>query len=154
MRNWHKFRSLPHWEKRLLIEASLLLPLTALALRTIGLRRWKITLLAASRITGSYSAIKNGPSLPEAFVAAGLVKKAAWHGIRRANCLEQSLVLWWLLSRRGVESDLQFGVRKGVEFEAHAWVEVGGVPLNESRDVRQRFSTLTYGLLPSNGDQT
>ena len=40
------------------------------------------------------------------------------------NCLEQSLVLWWLLRRRGIAADLRIGARKDSDrFEAHAWVE-------------------------------
>lgn len=45
----------------------------------------------------------------------------------RTNCLEQSLVLWWLLRRRGIAADLKIGARKAANrFEAHAWVEFEG----------------------------
>jgi hypothetical protein len=45
----------------------------------------------------------------------------------RTNCLEQSLVLWWLLRRRRIAADLKIGARKEANrFQAHAWVDFQG----------------------------
>jgi hypothetical protein len=49
---------------------------------------------------------------------------------RRALCLEQSLALYVLLRRRGVNAQLRLGVQPR-PFFAHAWVEVDGVPVAE-----------------------
>jgi hypothetical protein len=46
-----------------------------------------------------------------------------------ARCLVRSLVLVDMLSRRGIEASFVLGVRKEGDFEAHAWVEKGGVAL-------------------------
>lgn len=46
-----------------------------------------------------------------------------------SRCLVQSLVLTRLLARRGIDSALVIGVRRGPEFGAHAWVEAGRVAL-------------------------
>lgn len=46
-----------------------------------------------------------------------------------ARCLSQSLVLLWLLARRGIPSTLVVGVRAAPEFEAHAWIEHAGKAL-------------------------
>jgi Transglutaminase-like superfamily len=46
-----------------------------------------------------------------------------------ARCLSQSLVLLWLLSRRGIPTTLVVGVHTSPEFEAHAWIEHAGRPL-------------------------
>jgi hypothetical protein len=46
-----------------------------------------------------------------------------------ARCLLRSLVLVDMLSRRGIEASFVLGVRKEGDFEAHAWVEKGGVAL-------------------------
>ncbi len=46
-----------------------------------------------------------------------------------ARCLSQSLVLLWLLARRGIPSTLVVGVHTSPEFEAHAWIEHAGKPL-------------------------
>jgi len=61
-----------------------------------------------------------------------MVRAATKHGLVRASCLEESLTLWWLLAKQGIESDLRIGVRKAEgSFEAHAWVERNGDALNE-----------------------
>jgi hypothetical protein len=46
-----------------------------------------------------------------------------------SRCLMRSLVLTTLLARRDIDSQLVLGVRPGVTFMAHAWVECGRVPL-------------------------
>jgi hypothetical protein len=46
-----------------------------------------------------------------------------------ARCLVRSLVLVDMLARRGIEASFVLGVRAGPDFEAHAWVEKGGVAL-------------------------
>jgi transglutaminase superfamily protein len=46
-----------------------------------------------------------------------------------SRCLVRSLVLIDMLARRGIQADFVLGVRPGPKFEAHAWVEKGGVPL-------------------------
>ncbi len=62
-----------------------------------------------------------------------MVQAAARHGVYSATCLPQSLTLWWLLRRQGIKSDLRFGARKEAGLmEAHAWVELSGIPLNET----------------------
>ena len=46
-----------------------------------------------------------------------------------ARCLSQSLVLLWLLARRGIPSTLVVGVHTSPEVAAHAWIEHAGKPL-------------------------
>ena len=71
---------------------------------------------------------------------AHLVRVAADHGPVRARCLEQSLVLRWLLLRRGLDARIKFGARKlDDQMEAHAWVEVDGVAINEEHDFHREF---------------
>jgi hypothetical protein len=48
----------------------------------------------------------------------------------RARCLEQSLVLWAMLRRSGIDARLRLGVRPH-PFEAHAWVELDGQAILE-----------------------
>ena len=55
-----------------------------------------------------------------------------WSG---SSCLERSLALWWLLRNQGVACELRIGARKiAGKFEAHAWVEHDGIPLNERQE--------------------
>jgi hypothetical protein len=57
-----------------------------------------------------------------------------------ANCLEQSLVLCWLLRRRGIDAVLRIGARKESErFEAHAWVELDSQVLNDASAEHRHF---------------
>jgi hypothetical protein len=46
-----------------------------------------------------------------------------------SRCLVRSLVLTSLLARRGIASSLVIGVKAEPTFEAHAWVECGGIAL-------------------------
>ena len=58
----------------------------------------------------------------------------------RTNCLEQSLVLCWLLRRRGIAADLRIGARKDSDrFEAHAWVELNSQVLNDATAEHRHF---------------
>ena len=57
--------------------------------------------------------------------AARLVKAVA--ALYRMPCLEQSLVLFRILRRRGIPAELRIGVRKvSGGLNAHAWVEHDG----------------------------
>lgn len=106
-----------------------LLLLTAVdaSLRLFGLRR---TVHAMRGLVGS----RQSPTRPGLITdAAHAVATAAAFYPRRALCLEQSLVLYWVLRRRGVEAQLKVGVRP-FPFTAHAWVEHNGHPINEQED--------------------
>jgi hypothetical protein len=69
-----------------------------------------------------------------------MVAAAAKEGIVHGKCLEQSIVLWWLLLRRRVPAELRIGVRQsGTGLEAHAWVEVQGNIVNDNEDVLNEY---------------
>ena len=137
MSKWRKLWLLPRPERRLLVQAALLLPVVAALVRFVGLRRCMSTLarLAPDACVGTGAFAEQTVS-----GVARMVRAAALHGPYRANCLKQSVTLWWLLRRRGVASDLRIGTRKGAQgLEAHAWVEVCGRALNESPDLYTRY---------------
>ncbi len=59
----------------------------------------------------------------------------------KITCLEQSLVLWYLLRRQGIAARLRIGVRKSDEkFEAHAWVEHEGEALNQPVQLHRHYA--------------
>lgn len=70
------------------------------------------------------------------------------------RCLEQSLVLHWLLQSHGLAADLRIGVAKlGGQFAAHAWVEHQGVALEEN-EMNHRFIAFDQAFVPSqSGDR-
>lgn len=51
-----------------------------------------------------------------------------------SRCLVRSLVLIAVLARRGASASLVIGVVPEPRFAAHAWVELGGVPLLKPGD--------------------
>jgi hypothetical protein len=64
----------------------------------------------------------------------------------RALCLEQSLVLYYLLRRRGVPVTYCQGVQPH-PFEAHAWIEYRGEVITDVPEHVKRFTRLP-DLLP------
>jgi hypothetical protein len=84
-----------------------------------------------------------------------MVRAAAHYGTRRATCLEQSLALWYLLRKQHVAASLRIGVRKSArKFEAHAWVEHGGVPLNDAEEVHQHYAAFAGEFSGLPGEKT
>jgi len=138
--SWTKLRTLSFPEKRLLAASVVLLPISAVALRFVSLRRWQTFLskaLVRKRANKSYL---HKSALDAAFEAARMVRVASARGPYRGNCLQQSVTLWWLLQRRSIEGKIRFGARKdGGRLEAHAWVEVDGCALNEGRGSHNEF---------------
>jgi hypothetical protein len=142
-----KFLRLSGRERWWLFQALLLLPLTALALRLLGLRSSHSVLADwARRCPRSRRAAR---LVADTEKLTRMVQLASAHGFFRPHCLHRSLVLWWLLHRAGIESELRIGVSKQAGgLRAHAWVERGGTALNERGDVRQRFAPFASSLLP------
>lgn len=67
-----------------------------------------------------------------AAMTARMVHAAVRHGLQQPSCLEESLVLWYLLGRDGIASQLRIGIRKkDGKFGAHAWVERNSQALNQ-----------------------
>lgn len=135
-------------QKRTLLVAWLCLPLFWLGLRVLGLARFQVWLLkgsAQSPLSLTFPVIK---ALGEA------VNIAARHSPFPATCLTRSLLLGWLLWRRGVQSQLRIGVRltEGA-LDAHAWVEYNGMPVNDQLDVGNSF-TLFGDLVPLSAFET
>ena len=137
-------------ERRLFVQALFLLPLMAGVLRVCSLRRSHRGL---ERLAPSSERDARTLSFKE--VAMGIrrsllvLRLARTYGVHEGNCLSRSLVLWWLLRRQGIESKLRIGTRTtGGEFEAHAWVEYDGHPLNEDQDVYERYAVFSEAIQP------
>src|SRR5713226_1799657 len=128
---WSRYWRLSALERSLLWRALVLLPLTTVALRLLGFRRWYAALARLAPLRPSH-AVKPSLSFAEqAQLTTRMVQAASREGLCRTNCLEQSVVLWWLLRRQGISSDLRIGVCKSSDgVAAHAWVEFAGAVLN------------------------
>jgi hypothetical protein len=152
VRSWSRAWRLSSAERRALAQALVLLPLTALALWLVGFRRWQAALARVAPVEVSPDGRDEADAIREGRAVARLVDAAARHGPYRATCLPRSLVLWWLLRRRGIDGQLRIGVRKEAgRFEAHAWTEFRGTVLNDGEDVRERFAAFDRAILPAGG---
>lgn len=138
------FAGLNRTEQALFLRALVMLPVVDAELRVRGWRRCHARLAAWAKRRAQSASTDIPPQR-----VAWLVERAARNVPWPATCLRRSLVLWALLERAGVTTDLRLGFRKtdGV-FEAHAWVELAGVPLNDRRDVRTRYQMAGQALAP------
>jgi hypothetical protein len=69
------------------------------------------------------------------------VSAAAHHAPFATTCLQRTVTLWWLLRRRGIESDIRIGTtRTNGGMHAHAWLERNGAVLNDDSEVGERFA--------------
>jgi len=138
---WRRFRKRPADERALILRAMIFLPIIEIGLRVLGFRQCKKKienlLLSDPRSQASQSAIP----FETAAKITRAVRSVELHGLGTPNCLERSMVLWWLLRRAGIAGELHIGGRKsGPRFEAHAWVELEGKVLNDSADVHIHYA--------------
>jgi hypothetical protein len=133
MELWERFWRLSGYERGIALEAAGGLLATWLGLRLTGFRRWKNVLARLAPPVNTTADQRTASQEESAELIARMEAAAARNVFFRTNCLEQSLVLWWLLRRRGISAELRIGARKEFErFEAHAWVEVDSAVLNNS----------------------
>ena len=135
-RHLARFWALSFADQRTLLAAAAWMPLFWLGLRVWGLSRFQAFLERGKAAAG------NDMSLPDIRALGELVNIAARHTLGPRTCLTRSLLLGWLLRRRGVASNLRIGVRlTNGALDAHAWVECDGVPVNDEPDVGTRFAS-------------
>ena len=150
-------------ERRLLWRAWRLLPRLYLRIRGGGVasaRGWLARVCAPGQAKNEPPAHSTGlDGLDEARAIARLVAIASRYSMPRPRCLEKSLLLEALLQQRGIACALRFGVYDGAgpgadpgagpcadpgagpgadpgagPLEAHAWVEVRGLPIGDRGD--------------------
>src|SRR5712692_686601 len=116
MRSLRRLSQLSARELWLLGQAIVMLPVVRLALLRIGVAD---LVRIAERGSGTSQRVSDPQT------TARMVRIAAERGLYRAKCLEQSLVLRWLLRRQGLGARIIFGARRdGKQMQAHAWVEM------------------------------
>jgi hypothetical protein len=123
-----RFLALSPAERAILLKALCWLPVTAARVRLRGLGRQPAVSVPRARAAVAPARV------------AELVDIASRHGLVRGNCLSRSLTLQRLLHGSGVPAQLRIGARHvGDGVAAHAWVELGGRPLNDAPDVAERY---------------
>jgi len=153
MPKWRSYRRLPPTEKGAARAALVLNPLFRVWLRLFGYRR--STRLAALLSTSRHrTSLTPGEQIALARELASGVDRAGRQPYAGAVCLPRSLTLTVLLTRRGIDGTIRLGAaHRGGQFMAHAWVEVGGSPVNDSSDVAERFAPFPEPSLPRAGTE-
>lgn len=119
-----RFSRLPRGERALLAQAWGLFLLVDLALRILPLPR--VLALSDRVFRWPKAEAARSPACSSARLA-WLVDVAGRYAPAGATCLKRSLVLSWLLRRRGIATTLRIGVaRRDGRIEAHAWLERDG----------------------------
>lgn len=132
-----RLRALSTAQWRMLIACAVLVPIFWLGLRTLGLARFQ------SHLRSSPLASPVALSLSEMQALSEWVDVAARYSPFPSTCLSRSLLLRWLLHRRGVASELRIGARKmRGALEAHAWLEFEGVPVNDNEGIAAQYAPL------------
>jgi hypothetical protein len=135
----HRFLRLTGRERRIVLEAVAALPAARLAVRVAGISICKAALARSLAI--EKSGANDAGMVERAQKIARLESAAARNLFFRVTCLEQSLVLCWMLRRRGMSPMLRVGARKEADrFEAHAWVELDGTVLGDASGEHQHFA--------------
>jgi len=148
LETWRRFRSLSPHSRGLVLEAAAALTATWIGLRAVGYSRWRRALDWLVRGTVKRASAGDPVALGSALAVARFEQSAARHLFLRTNCLEQSLVLCWLLQKRGIPSVLRIGARKDEgRFEAHAWVEVEGAVLNDALEQHRHFAPFDRSVM-------
>ena len=146
IRSLHRLRQLDPRERRALYTAAAVIPWMSLRLAIAGLKR------AQRAIPAGRPRADSAQTLAEARALARLVAIAARRGAWHARCLPTALALQWMLARRGIASSLRLGARRrNGRFEAHAWVEHAGEPL-DAAGVREEFAA--FPPIPARGGKT
>lgn len=140
-----KFRALSWPDRRTLLAALLWLPVFRAGLRVLGLRRMQ------AWIQHKPPGAVRTASPADAKRLGALVNRAARQGFFRDSCLTRSLLLCWLLRRRGVMPNLRIGVRLvNGALDAHAWVEQDGMPINDRPDIASDYPPFHGDLATGN----
>ena len=124
----------------IILVALFTLPMIALSLKLSGFKQTKNRM---SRFipTSMDNISAREQDLSRAKLISRAVAIAGNHGIYHANCLKQSLLLWWLLARHGIPTELKLGTQKLPQetFSAHAWVEYNGKALDDFSDLHHQY---------------
>lgn len=139
-RKWNRIRPLTSQQWTVLAWSITVLPVVQLWMRLRGLDR-------TARRMARWSDLEQRPFDPDVpFLLAEPIAIVAGRPIVGSRCLGRSLLLWFLLRRKGIDAELVIGSLAPADglLAAHAWVEVAGVPVNDEPRVRDRYGS--FGL--------
>jgi hypothetical protein len=141
LRGYRTWQNLSQIEQAQWLQAWMLLPIVSVGLRVFSLRRVQAFLChPKKKLIGSVE-LSKVVAITDIFFSA-----VRW-SVLPSTCLSQSLVLYWLLRRHGVDADFRIGIAKHHGcFVAHAWVEYLGIALEEE-GVHQQFVAFERSIM-------
>lgn len=142
MTRWRRFFALDAAQRRVFLWSLALLPLVIALLRTRG--------FAATQVFVGRMPARARPGLSPAALAHMVDAAASLLG---ASCLPRSLVLCHVLRCSGKAAEIRLGVQasRAGELYAHAWVNLGDQPVNDTVDVVERYAQLPSHARGSGG---
>ena len=136
------FRSLAPPDRRLLIEAALLMAVVWTGLHVVRFARLR-------RLLDRCPSVRGREADPRAVGRVRRAIAAVASRCPRATCLVQALAADAMLRRRGIRCELRIGVRVSrpapLPLEAHAWVEWDGTVAVGAIEDLPHFRALTSG---------
>jgi Transglutaminase-like superfamily len=137
-----RIRALDAGQWRVVATSVVLLAPIQLVLKSRGLKRTAAALAARSDRPRRAADREVATSIAEA------VSLVAGRKVVGALCLGRSLLLWYLLRRRGMDAELVVGTKSAVDDQwmAHAWVELDSQPVNDAPNVREFYSSFDLDL--------
>lgn len=136
-----RMRRLANVNPRLLVESLILLVIVRIA---IPLRGVGATFRMASKVArlGRRSTRRNAEALPPEDLWLA-VNRIAERFPLATTCVPRSIALWVMLRRRGIPAEMRIGVSDGsAGFASHAWVEISGEPVGETKSSLESFLPL------------
>ena len=145
-----RYNALDGEARRIFWRAVALLPMVRISLRSRGYKKTQEWL--EWRLQDGDTPDRAGDHAAGIEKTCRMVRAAAHYGIGNSSCLDESLVLWYLLRRQDVAASLRIGVRKeNEEFAAHAWVEHEGVALNQKEELHRHYAAFEREFTPPGG---
>jgi len=141
VKRFKKFFALSVGERRTLLHALVAIPSVAVAMKVWGLDRVQWFLERRAERARRRHPAEVADMVQQARAAAGLVEAAGRGGVWRPDCLERSVVLSYLLQRKGIDTEMRFGCRREEgNLSFHAWLERDGRVINDSDDVADLYT--------------
>jgi hypothetical protein len=144
LRKLKQFVLFPAADRRLLLQIAALVPFVEFGLKAFGFNRI-FNLIHRLTMRPPQAEINR----EEANKYARLMFLSYRNSPLGGKCLARSLILWGMLRRKGMETDLRFGMKKkDGKLLAHAWVEYRGERLEPTGEHNQNYVPFAKPILP------
>lgn len=126
MRKLETFRALSGEEKRAAFEAAALLLVSRILVALVPLRFWRDRFVTVA--SQSETVLPGNKGAHSALLVRQAIKRAMRNAPLDYICLPQALAARWMLARRGFDSELSIGARRGEagRMRFHAWLRSAG----------------------------